>query len=214
MDCGGPCRACELKSPAPLSIFWARAGMAGPNAYDSIALVENPNQSLSSAKVEYEFILLDELGIIGRRTGETYIYSQERLYVIEPNIETSREALRVEFRVTHIEWQLNQERPPVFIVERREHSVVQADGVKQSMVEAQFLNVNPLDFREVETSVVVFDTDGNLIGANRILTENLSAGSRGVIKSIWPGAFGGVVGKIEVIPRVNLFDSDVIIRPR
>lgn len=213
VDCGGPCAPCELADPKPLSIFWARFARASGSAYDAVALVENMNYLLSSAAVEYEFTLLDTLGVIGRRTGTTFIYQQERLYIVEPNIETSREPVRVEFAVRKVAWQAAGAPQPPLVVERRVYLVEETNGKRQGAVEAQILNAGPYGFREVEVYVVVFDAAGNVIGANRIIAENLSAGERRIIRSIWPEPLPGEVARIEVYPRVNLFDPAAITRP-
>ena len=214
VDCGGPCAPCELKNPKPLSVFWARFGRAGEGAYDVAALVENPNQTLSSDLVRYEFTLLDQYGIIGHTAGTAYIYPGERLTIIEPNMRTSREPVRVEFSVERVVWQSgNFERPPL-TVERREHTVNEDGGKKHSMIEAQIFNSGPLRFRNMEVTVTVFDDAGNLIGANRVLAENISPNERRTVFSIWPDILPGAVARIEVTPRVNLFETDAIVKPQ
>lgn len=214
IDCGGPCAPCELKNPRPLSVFWARAARAGADAYDAVALVENPNEALSSADVRYEFTLLDELGVIGRKTGATYIYAEERRYIIEPGVATSREPIRVEFVILGAEWQTRRLETPALVTEKRTYAVEEQDGNKQGVAEAQIFNGGALDLGEVEVDFIVFDEAGNMIGANKVSVENLSAGERKPVKSIWPEPLAGTIGKIEVYPRVNLFDPGAIIKPQ
>lgn len=214
VDCGGPCRPCEVKNPRPLTIFWARSMRSSADSYDAVAFVENPNEVLSSAKVSYEFTLLDQFGVIARRLGATFIYPHERFYIIEPAISTSREAIRVEFSIAGIDWQLRSAEPPPLVVERRTHTVEEEDGRKHSVVEAQIFNSSVLSFRQIETDFVVFDEAGNVIGANRVASDNLSAGGRSSVKSIWPLPFIGPIGRIEVRPRVNIFDPALIHKPQ
>ena len=213
IDCGGPCAPCELANPKPLSIFWARSVRASGEAYDAVALVENANDVLSSAAVEYEFTLLDKFGVIGRRPGTTFIYPQERLYIVEPNIRTSREALQVEFAVRKVAWQAAGAPRPSLVVERRAHVVREENGKMQSVVEAQILNAGPYRFREMEVHVAVFDEAGNVIGANRIVAEDIFPGERRTVRSIWPEPLPGDAARIEVYPRVNLFDPAAIVLP-
>ncbi len=214
VDCGGPCAPCELKNPKPLSVFWARLAPAGGDLYDAAALVENQNQVLASGDIAYEFTLFDELGLVARKTGTAFIYPQERLYIVEPALHTTRRPLRVEFRVTGITWRTSRESPPVITVEYRDYTIGTTGEKKQSIVTADLLNASPFGFRAFEVTVLLFDAAGNLIGANKVAGDNLAAGGRVKIKSLWPSVLSGDVGKIEIIPRVNLFDPDVIIKPQ
>ena len=214
VDCGGPCTPCELKNPKPLSVFWARFGRAGEGSYDVAALVENPNQTLSSDLVRYEFVLLDQYGIIGHKEGTAYIYPGERLTIIEPNIRTSREPVSVEFVVERTAWKSAAfERPPL-TVERRGHMISEEGGKKHSRAEAQIFNDGPLRYRRMEVTFVMFDDAGNLVGANRVLAEDISPNERRMVASIWPDVLPGSVARIDVTPRVNLFEADAIVRPQ
>ena len=214
VDCGSPCGPCELKNPKALLIFWARAVPVRTNTYDVAAQIQNPNEVLSSANVEYEFTLFDSLGGVARITGQTFILPQERTYIVESNIKTTREPSRVEFKILKADWQFRQEARPSFTVERREYKKVQGGNLEHGVVETSIINNSLFDFREVEVDFAVFDKDGNLIGANKILAENFLAGSRRMIKSIWPMVLNGEVSSIEVETRVNFFEPGVILKPR
>ena len=216
VDCGGPCLACELKNPKPLSVFWTRLAPAGGDWYDAAALVENQNQILASGDVRYEFALFDELGLVARKSGSTFVYPQERLIIAEPALRTTRRPVRVEFRVIAIAWRTGRESAPSIIVEHRDYTIA-AGGEgekKQSIVTADLFKASPLGFRAFAVTVAVFDPAGNLIGANKVAGDTLAAGGRAKIKSLWPSALPGDAGKIEIIPRVNLFDPEVIIKPQ
>lgn len=212
-DCGGPCASCELRNPKPLTIFWARVAPAGANLYDAVALVENKNEFLASAKIEYEFNLYDRLGAVARKTGASFIYPQERLYIIEPSLRTTREPARIDFKVTRIEWQKHEGSSPLLIVESRGHSVVEEGTKKRSVVQAEVFNDSGFDLAKIETGIVVFDSQGNLLGANRVAGQNLRSGARTTVKSIWPAALPGAVGSIGVYPRADLFEAHAILIP-
>lgn len=212
-DCGGPCASCELRNPKPLTIFWARVAPAGANLYDAAALIENKNEFLASAKVEYEFNLYDRLGAVARKTGASFLYPQERLYIIEPSLSTTRDPARIDFKVTKIEWQKHEGSSPLLIVESRGYSVAEEGTKKRSVVEAEIFNDSGLDLAAIETGIVVFDAQGNLLGANRVAGQSLRSGERATVKSIWPSALPGAVGSIEVYPRANLFKPHAILIP-
>ena len=215
IDCGGPCGPCELKKPRNVSIFWARFGHAAPGVFDAVALVENPNETLSSGAVQYEFAFFDDIGEIGRRVGTTFIFPQERIYVVEPNIQLVREPTRVEFKILAAPaWQLTSGELPTLVVQDRKYQIRDIGGHNQSVAEATIANASPLDFRRMETAIVVLDRDGNVIGANRVVNEGINAGTSVHVVSLWPTALPGEVVTIEVRPRVNILVPDAVIKPQ
>lgn len=213
VDCGGPCAPCELKHPKPLSVFWVRFGRASNDAYDLAALMENPNQTLSSDLIKYRFTLLDAYGIIGQKSGTAYIYPGERFAIIEPNVRTTREAQRAEFTVERVAWKSVVPERPTLTVERREYSIPEETGKKRSVIEAQIFNAGVHRYRRMEVNFLAFDDAGNLLGANRVTSEDIRPQERYRVSSIWPQPLPEAVAKIEVTPRVNLFEPDAIIKP-
>lgn len=214
IDCGGPCAPCELRMPKPITVFWARAVLVRPDLYDVAAEIQNASEVLSSTNVEYEFALFDEIGLIALRTGRVFLYAQERMHVVETNLSTTREPTRVEFKIVNAEWQFRQEPRPALAVERRDYTVEKENDGAKSVVEAAVFNRTLFDFREAEVRFAVLDKDGNLLGVNRILIENFLSGSRRTVRSIWPERFKGEAAEIIVEPRVNIFDTDAILKPR
>ena len=216
VDCGGGCAPCEVKSPQAPEVFWARFARAGQDSYDAVASIQNNNQILASSEISYLFTLFDELGAVAAKSGTAFIYPEERLYIIEPGVRTTRRPVRVEFKITHIVWRLPKESevPPRILVERREYTVSDAAGKKQGMVQASIFNPTPFDFRTLEANAVVFDAVGNVLGADRISLERMASGEHRIVTFVWPEAFSSAVAKIEIYPRVNLFDPESIIKPQ
>lgn len=213
IDCGGPCAPCELRNPQAVRILWARAVPVRAATYAVVAQIENPNEVLSSNDVEYEFTLFDGIGEIARKTGKTFLLAQERAPVIETNIETNRVPTRVEFRIPHVTWQDTQTDRPNVIVEKRDYQLAGEGAQAHSEVSADIANRSAFGLRNVEADILVYDENGNLIGANQIAIENLAAGARQAIKSIWPGELRGSQKTVEVTLRVNVFNPFIFLRP-
>lgn len=214
VDCGGACIHCALKKPKPITVFWARAVNVRQNTYDVAAFVENTNEVLATQTLEYEFTLFDDLGLVARRTGNTFLYPQERIYIIEPNIQTAREPTKVEFKAVRAFWEVRDESLPNIIVERSDYSLSDENGEKSGVVEADIMNRTPLNFKHVEVQFVVLDAAENLLGANTITIENVKSSERRTVRSRWPKELGGDIARLEVKPRVNLFDPTVIVKPQ
>lgn len=213
-DCGGPCLPCELKHPKEVQLFWARAVRAQENVYDAVALVQNTNEILASPRLTYEFAFFDEFGLIARREGSTFILPEERVHIIEPAINTKRVPTRVEFKAVSIKWEISIKEAPNLAVERREYRVAEDNGRRTGVAEASIFNRSLFDLRELEVLFTVTDSSGNVIGANRVLLENLLSGASKSVKSIWPEELKGEAAAVEVEPRVNVFDPTAILKPQ
>jgi hypothetical protein len=212
LDCGGSCVSCEFKYPKAITVFSSRAVLVSENFYDLAAEIENPNEFLSSVRVEYEFKLYDRFGLVTTRTGTTFLYAQERTLVIEPGIPTTRSAERAEFRIISVDWQEKRDLAPTIIAEQRVYSVVEVGGKKQSVVDITLMNKSLYDFAKVEMQVAVLDKQKNLLGVNKILMEDFLSQSRQEVRSIWPQEFIAEISVINVQARANIFDPHVILK--
>lgn len=214
VDCGGPCAPCELKNPKPITLFWARAVRVRPSVYTAVAEIKNPHEALSAVMVTYEFTLFDDTGPIAVREGRTYLLAQERTSVIESSIGTTREPIRVEFKITHVNWQLGAESKPNVVVDDKKYRIEEEQGRRQSVAEARIANRTDFDIRALDVHFLIFDEHGNVMGANKVREENLLAGSSRSVFSRWPEELPGKKITVEVEPRINIFDSEAIVRPQ
>jgi len=214
VDCGGMCISCNLKYPQPIKVFWARAVPVRENFYDMAAEIENPNETISSVDVEYEFRLFDQYGPIISRIGKTFLYAHERTLVIVPGIETTREASNAEFRIINVVWQGKSDFAPTIIAEKRDYHTEGNPGQEQGIIDITLFNQSPYDFSSVDAQIAVLDHAGNLLGANKIRVDNFRSQSRRAIKAIWPRAFSSDIAVINVQPRVNIFEPNTILKPQ
>lgn len=213
VDCGGTCVPCALKYAKPLAVYWARVVPVRSGVYDVAAEIENPNELASSANVQYEFGLYDDFGPVVKRTGHTFIFAQERMLVIETSLESRRRPSRAEFKILKTDWRPESDLKPTIAVERREYKEIDELGKTHSLVEATLVNQSSFDLAKLEVQIAVIDAQENLLGANRMLVENLHSGERRVIKSVWPEKLHGNPVVIKVEPRVNIFDPLTILKP-
>lgn len=214
VDCGGPCESCELKNPKPIVLHWARVVRVRKNSYDVAAEIENANEVLSSAKLDYEFVLRDDTVPIAVREGSTFLLAQEKTKVLEGNLSTTRDPTKVEFKIKSVKWEARKEFEPNILVEKREYKIEADDkGKKYSVVEAILINKTALSFRTVAVQIILLDENGNLVGVNKTIIENFRSGERTIVRLPWPEELPGEVVGVIVEPRVNLFDSTVILRP-
>jgi len=214
VDCGGQCGPCELKNPKDVSVIWARAVPVASAVYDVVAFVKNTNEILASPSFEYRFTLSDEKGAVAERVGKTYLYPQERTYIVEANIPVVRMPTRVEFSITRSEWQIYRESPPNITVHGKEYKLEQETAsTSRSVVEAELFNDSSFDFRTVDVNFLLFDKDENLVGVNKTIIERFLTRTDREARTVWPEVIEGGVVSVIVEPRVNAFSPTWLLRP-
>ena len=214
-DCGGVCGPCELKNPKDIVILWTRAVPVGKTVFDVAAYVRNTNEILASPSLEYRFTLLDSEGVIAERIGRTYIYPQERTYIVEANIPVLRIPTRVEFAIIKSNWTVYRESPPNVVVHGKEYFLEQETAsTSRSVIKAELFNDSSFDFRTVDVHFLLFDTNENLIGVNKTILERFLTRTAREARTVWPGVVAGTVSSVIVEPRVNVFTPTWLIQPQ
>lgn len=216
IDCGGPnCEPCELKHPKEVAVIWARAIPVNEDTYDVAAFVRNSNEILASPSFEYRFSLYDDNGLVGERFGETYLYPQERPYIVEANIHVERRPTRVEFAVVKAEWNIYKESTPSVVVHGKEYRLeTETASTSRSVVESVLANDTSFDLKRVDVNFLLFDAKENLIGVNKTIVERFLTRTTREVRTVWPEAIEETVSSLIVEPRVNVFDPAWMIRPQ
>lgn len=213
VDCGGGCDPCELKNPKDVSVIWARAVPVTNTVVDAAAFVKNVNEILASPSLEYRFTLSDENGVVAERVGKTYLYPQERTYIVEANIPVARTPTRVEFSIVRSEWQIYRGSPPNITVHGKGYTLEQETASSsRSVVEAELFNDSPFDFRTVDVNFLLFDKDENLVGVNKTIVERFLTRTDREARTVWPEVVEGGVVSVIVEPRVNAFSPTWVLR--
>ena len=214
-DCGGVCGPCELKNPKDIFILWARAVPVSKDVFDVAAFVRNTNEVLASPSLEYRFTLSDSEGVIAERFGKTYLYPQERTYVVEANVPVSRTPTRVEFSIIKSNWTVYRESPPNVVVHGRKYFLEQETAsTSRSVITAELFNDSTFDFRTVDVHFLLFDADENLIGLNKTILERFLTRTTREARTVWPGVVAGTVTSVIIEPRINVFTPTWFIPPQ
>lgn len=208
-DCGGPCVPCELKNPKSIQVVWVRALPLGNNSYDLAASIRNPNEVLSSRRLEYEFVLSDRFGVVLQKSGRSFIFPQDSAYIIEANIKTDRIPVKVKFNITDPGWELKAVERPNIAVGKKDYRVETIGDKISSVIVSDLTNRTPYNLRETEVRAVIFDRNQNVLGVSKIILDNFRTGTQREVKFIWPHELKGEIGTIEVEPRANTLDPSI-----
>ena len=216
IDCGGPCAPCAFKQQKPVEVFFARFVEVRPKNYDIVAEIQNPNEHLAANPLIYRVQLFDDAGAeVGRRENITYLYPNDRIYIIESNFVTERTVVRAVATVLDKEstWQFTNDIHPEITLGDKKYDVVKIDTQEMGHVSAELVNRESFGYQNVDVRVALLNADENIIGAAKTVLSKVAPGEERKIEFTWPRSFNGVVSRIEMEARANGLESGNIFLP-
>lgn len=213
-DCGGPCAPCAFKYQKEIEVFFARFVPVRANTYDIVAKVQNPNSHLAANPLSYRMRLFDDQGVeIGRRENITFIYPNDRIYIIEPNFVSERRVARAETEIlgSGTKWEYVEELRPELTLGNKAYAL-NPDGPGAS-VTAELVSKSLFGFQRVEIRAALLDQEGNIIGVAKTIAEAVRPNESRKIELIWPQAPQGMVTTIDLEARANaLTATNILLR--
>lgn len=201
IDHGGPCPLLDASALSPTAVLWARSFKVRTGSYNSVAYIENPNQSAGVARVQYRFRLYDADNVlVTDREGITYVMPGGITPVFEGGVDTgSRDVARTYFEfLTQPVWQqMNDATRPLQVGEKKLESADSSPRLTASVVNS---SVAPLF--DVTFTAVAFDTAGNAFAASATHVSRLGAGESTQLVFTWPTPFSTAAARIDIIPLV------------
>ena len=157
-----------------------------------------------------------EDGEVGRRDGETYIYPNDRIYIIEGNFVTERTVSRAEIEILPEEtrWQYTNALHPDLTFGNKQYEVVTVDNRELSYVSAVLTNRESTGFQNVDVKVALLDKDGNIVGVAKTIVQNLPPGGTRKVEFTWPNKIAADVNRIELEARADGLNQQNILIPR
>lgn len=203
IDCGGPCKLlCSAEALEPI-VVWKRFFNISPGVYSATAYIQNPNVNyISKGSVGYRFRLYSDKNVLlAERIGEVEIVPNRNIPVFEPNILVGNLIpSRVAFELDKVsEWEKTDAEYP---------SITATDPVlsredSTPRLSATLNNADFAEFRNVPVVAILYDVDGNAIGASRTVVEYLGRNSKQQIFFSWPQPFGKAISQRELIPIIR-----------
>ncbi|MCU0660038.1 MAG: hypothetical protein MUD00_00240 [Candidatus Pacebacteria bacterium] len=207
VDCGGSCLSACFFQANDLIVRWTKPFKVSDGLYNAVAYVENQNAQIGIPSIKYEFKLYDEQNVfITRRTGQTFVGPNSRVPILEPGISTgNRIPKRVAFTFleepTWIQIDPRTEKLSVSVSD-----TILSEDSNEPRLEAQFKNDSIYNLTDVSLGVVLYDADGTAIAASKTLVTESKSRTATPVYFTWPEKFSIPVERIEVIPRIDIFD--------
>jgi hypothetical protein len=200
IDCEGPCELLCPFNVYPLTVKWSRSLEVSDGMWSAIAYVENPNIEGYLRDLHYVFKLYDRAGeLIVEKPGSTFATHEQILPIFEGRINTgdARPYRTVLQFIGATPW---VRVPSVYDVEVVEESL--RNTQTKPTLTAQLINQEPRILNDIVIVAIVYDINGNAIGASETFLESLPARGKRKVTFSWPNRFEGVAERIEIIPMV------------
>lgn len=212
VDCGGPCAKCEtIPEIKSIKVLEKKLVPAGPEKYDTLVKVENPNSLFGISDFEYSIDYFDGSGkIISTVGGSGFLLPAETKYIFAFNLNSARMPAYLEFRIKSFKWsKFAGYEEPDFPVYQKEFSFT-SSGSGFAELKAKFQNKSGYDFREVTTIALIRNEAGEPVAINETNSNDVRVNEEREIVFRWTEPFGQDIDVrgIEIYADVNVFKDD------
>lgn len=201
-DCGGSCRLLCPFQTNDLTVDWTRVLEVSPGLWTAVAYLQNTNYDTYAYEAPYRFTLYDTTGrSITEREGTTFVGGEPAMAIIESRIEVGdAQPYRASF-----EW-LAQ---PSFYTEERVRGVGIAEHQVRDLnvgveVFAVIRNEQPVEVKNLEVQLIVYDASQNAIAASETYVDYIAPRSMHNVSFTWPTKFPSQPSRLEFIPRIPI----------
>ncbi len=208
IDCGGPCNQFCISQVNPPITHWSRAFKVSDGEYDIVASIENSNIKAATREAIYRFKVYDEDNIlIVEKFGKTFIMPGDRFVIFESGVSTGeRTPKRVFFEFQpDIKWErleLDKNRAPKISTKNRQLTSVSS----QPRLKTILVNDSPLSYGDFKVNIVIYDKEDNAIAVSSTYVDEIEKNNEKQIFFTWQEPFTVQPVRIDVIPRINLFN--------
>ncbi len=206
IDKGGPCAILDEQSLSPVSVLWARSFLIRPNSrgggvYSAVAYVENLNKNAAIRRLSYRVGLYDDENVlVGERVGVTFVMPGTITPIFETGIDSGyRTVAHTYLDITNAPvWERAENSASSIRV--RSMSVI---DITHPRLDVAIENKSVIDAEKPSFVVVLFDASGNAFSASATALPNIRGGDTQSIVFTWPSALPSIVGRIDVLPRME-----------
>ncbi len=186
IDCGGPCRPCEIKTLSPIQTSWVKYFPAGEQTVIATE-IKNPNLEYGAAPLSYVFEIYGSDGKqIKTINNKSFIYSSEIKYLVETIDITLKEIKEVKLTLFNPIWFSKVEFPEP-LTQIRELKTEAAPEKTLGPAASGFIsNKNAFPLPKVRIIAFLLNQNGIQISASKTELENLPAFGERFFKITFP----------------------------
>ncbi|MCD6161691.1 MAG: hypothetical protein J7K40_04680 [candidate division Zixibacteria bacterium] len=214
IDCGGPCQPCaEEINAQDLKIIEKAFVYGGPQRYDAMAKISNPNDQYGIPEFFYNFILKDSGGnILAEQKGKSFILPSETKYLIGTNLETKSKPAVLEIDISGCQWEtfFAYKKPQLNIYNKRYNLISSPAGFSEAF--GLLVNESEFDFNVIKVNVILRDSSGSPLSFNSTEMRTVTSREERDFRLIWPTGFPGEVQSVEMEAEADVYNSQNFIK--
>jgi len=200
VDCSGPCKKICAVEAARVSVMWVRSFEVAPGVYSSVAYLSNPNTSFEAKDVPYTLKLYDEKNILlAQRDGTVNIPAKTNFPIFQGGVSVGKLMVREShFELNdEINWERTEDERPKLSV-----SSPIIDTEEAPRVTVTIKNNNSELVKNLPIIAIVFNSEGNAIGASRTVLDKLAKNESADVSFTWLSPFGEKASRVEIYPEL------------
>ena len=201
VDCGGPCSLlCSSQIAKPI-VTWKRLFLVGGGVYNMVAYIENPNAQAGTKKIGYQLRVFNTEGVsIYERHGTTVIPAKRSVPVIETGINLNQQTpSRIEFKLDDTAvWS----KESVKEIPLATSNSLLTEATTSPRLNTNLSNKDIVKYSNFEVVAILYDEDGNAVGASSTYVDKIDAGATLPLIFTWPEPFSETPARIEIIPKL------------
>ncbi|MEK7213947.1 MAG: hypothetical protein AAB637_02440 [Patescibacteria group bacterium] len=205
IDCGGSCVKLCQSSFLPPQIAWggAKFEKVVTGLYNVAAYIVNPNVSGAAVNVPYKISFYDDRGIfITERQGKMTLSPHRNSLAFETAVNVKQRVLVkaiFEFVQAPAWFQSHDTLEGLAVIDKKYE-----EENANSSLEVTLENRTLYPYKNIDVSVVLYDSDGNVQGFSKTKIDNINPkNGREIASFTWPINREGKVTSIEVMPVIN-----------
>ncbi|MBD3300231.1 MAG: hypothetical protein GF347_02670 [Candidatus Moranbacteria bacterium] len=190
IDCGGVCpKECPKKVELKQIEVQEADLVEDASRYDVFGKIFNSNSGYGVQVLKYEFVLYDESGKVGSRSGETYILPKEEKYIVETGINVTSNPTKVELELEELEEsdfvKFEESEYPKIETLNQSYAYAKEAG-RFFEINFQVVNRSSYNLHTLHLVSVVKDENGELIALNKGNINDVTPGEVRDFRFLWP----------------------------
>lgn len=217
VDCGGVCAtACmETVMGEPIVIREVAALPVENGAYDVVARIYNPNNTVGAESFVYTIRLLDGTGNeVASVSNSSWILPQETKTLLAFALPVTSLPTKATLEITEAKWErlTNYDGKPKLGVYNKRYEPGKRPGEFGGIVMGLVTNESGYDFRLVTIKVILRDEQGEPLAINQTDRRTFLVGEQHEFRLTWPTPFPGEVATVETEVDADVYRSDNFLR--
>lgn len=205
----------SYENPKPIRAGKTAISTHGEDVYAVAIEIENQNLDLAVRDVPVTVELQDRSGLtVHSEQRKIFLLPGERKYIVLPKVKSKEKLVSATILLPpEISWQKRQNIPKVNITTSPPRTRNVLDPVSFE-VSGGFTNKSPYSIKDVHLSVLLYNKQGQIVGASVHDAQSIRPLETRDYKLTWPGVYSTDIDYVDVIPEVDVLNPENLSLPQ